>query len=89
VTFSAGRSEQSFEVSALRDSSSNDYTVTVNFDPAALLKGSASFGYTTFRPAERDVPEYNGTTAGVNLAYTLLGSAWTRASRAASDSPTK
>jgi hypothetical protein len=73
LTFSAGRSEQAFKFSP-RDATSNDYTLSVSFDPAALLKGTATFGYTAFDPAAADLPAYNGTTASVNLSYMLLGS---------------
>src|SRR5439155_8123157 len=73
VTFSAGRSEQRFETSLSRNSTSNDYAVQLTFDPAALLKGTASVGYTDFKPQSADLPEYKGTTASVNLTYSPLG----------------
>jgi hypothetical protein len=74
VTFSVGRSDQRFEFSPSRDSTSDNYSVLFSFDPDALLKGSASFGYTDYKPAATDLPRYQGGTFEVDLAYTLLGS---------------
>jgi hypothetical protein len=73
ITFSAGRSEQRF-ASSPRSSRADDYSVSVNFDPAALLKGAATFGYTNYRPDAEDVPGYKGATVDLSLAYALLGS---------------
>lgn len=74
VTFSVGRSEQRFDFATSRDSTSDDYSVSFSFDPAALLKGSASFGYTDYKPQSTTLPGYRGATYEVDLAYTLLGS---------------
>lgn len=74
VTFSAGRSEARFETEPARDYTSDDYSAAVTFDPAALLKGSARFGYTAYRTAAADLEDYNGFTTAVTLGYTLLGS---------------
>jgi hypothetical protein len=71
VTFGAGRTEQRFR-SAARNSASDDYTVSFSFDPAALLKGSVTFGYTNYRPESADLPGYRGSTVDVTLAYELL-----------------
>jgi hypothetical protein len=45
----------------------------VTFDPHALLKGGATFGYRDFKPLSTDLPGYQGATASGNLSYTLLG----------------
>jgi len=74
VTFSAGRAEQRFAFSTSRDSTSDDFSVSLNFDPRALLKGSARFGYTDYRPESADLAGYKGATIEMDLAYTLLGS---------------
>jgi len=74
VTFSGGRSEQRFESEPLRNSKSTDYSVGFLFDPAALIKGSATVGYTVYTPEAPDLAGYRGSTAAVNLTYTLLGS---------------
>lgn len=74
ITFSVGRSEQRFKSTPSRNSTANDYAVGLAFDPAALIKGNATFGYTSYKPASADLPGYKGPTASVGLAYTLLGS---------------
>ena len=48
--------------------------MSFTFDPGALLKGSATFGYTNYKPQSVDLPGFKGATFGVDLAYTLLGS---------------
>jgi hypothetical protein len=73
ITFDAGRSEDRFDVSPLRDSTSTSYGVQLTFDPAALIKGTARFGYRDFEPTVDTVASYQGTTAAVNLSYALLG----------------
>ena len=74
IIFSGGRSQQRFQSAPLRNSTSADYSVGLNFDPAALIKGSAVLGYTVFKPEASDLPGYRGTTAAASLTYTLLGS---------------
>jgi hypothetical protein len=39
----------------------------------ALLKGSASFGYTRFEPDDPNLPGYKGTTGDLDLSYTFAG----------------
>jgi hypothetical protein len=73
VTFSAGRSEQRF-TSSSRSSESDDYSVSFNFDPRALLRGSATFGYTRYKPESADLRGYEGATFDVSLAYALADS---------------
>jgi hypothetical protein len=73
LTFSAGRSEERFVEATSRDADSDEYKLTVNFDPAALLKGSVTFGYTSYKPLSSDLPGYRGVTSAVNLSYSLLG----------------
>ena len=74
LTFSVGRSEERFKFATSRDSTMNSYSVGLSFDPAALIKGSATFGYSSFKPESSDLPGYDGSTADVNVNYTLLGS---------------
>lgn len=74
ITFSGGRSKQRFEFSPTRNSTSDEYSIAVNFDPAALLKGSARVGYTAYKTEAADLEDYKGLTSAVTLAYTLLGS---------------
>jgi hypothetical protein len=73
LSFEAGRSQDRFDFDHLRDSDSTTFTGSIRFDPAALLKGSASFGYRDFRPASSSLPGFRGSTAAVDLSYVLLG----------------
>jgi hypothetical protein len=74
ITIAAQRSQDRFEYSPARNSDSTVLNGTVTFDPAALIKGSATIGYRDFKPADPGVPGYDGLTASANLVYTLLGS---------------
>ena len=74
ITFSVGRSEEHFKSASSRNSTSRDYSVALSFDPAALLKGSATVGYKVYTPESADLADYRGSTAAVGLTYTLLGS---------------
>jgi hypothetical protein len=69
-----GRQEDRFEFDPLRDSNSTRAAVGVNFDPFALIKGSARIGYRRFQPVTATVPGYDGSTAQVDLSYVALGS---------------
>jgi hypothetical protein len=73
VTVQGELTNDRFEFDHLRDSQSRSVTGSIKFDPAALLKGSASFGYLDFTPTSPDVPAYRGSTFVVNLSYVLLG----------------
>ena len=74
MVFSGGRSEQRFKSEPLRNSTSADYSVGLLFDPAALIRGSVTVGYTVYTPEASDLPGYRGSTAEAGLTYTLLGS---------------
>jgi hypothetical protein len=74
VGVSAGREQERFEFSPLRDSDSDKVDFALAFDPFALINGSATFGYRNFKPASPDVPGYSGSTLGINLSYVALGS---------------
>ena len=73
LTFAATRSEDRFEFSSLRDSNSTAATATVNFDPLALVRGSATIGYRDFEPLSSGLSPYEGLTAAANLSYVLFG----------------
>ena len=74
ITFGATRSNDHFEFSPERDANSTSVQTSLAFDPAALMKGGLSFGYTDFQPLAGDLPEFRGFTGSVNLTYVLLGS---------------
>ena len=73
ITFDAGRLEDRFTFSGLRNSTSTTAGAQVTFDPAALIKGSARIGYRNFKPDASNVASYEGSTAAVNLSYAPLG----------------
>lgn len=74
LTLLVGHQWDRFDFSPARDTDSNAVTFTVAFDPFALLKGSATVGYRNFRPADRTLSGFTGTTAAVDLSYVLAGS---------------
>ncbi len=81
ITIEATRSQDRFEYTPARNADSTTLSGTVTFDPAALIKGSATVGYRDFKPSDPAVPGYDGLTASANLVYTLLGSTCASGSR--------
>jgi hypothetical protein len=79
LLFQAGRQEDRFELDPLRDSNSTRLSAAVNFDPFALIKGSARIGYRRFELLNATIPGYDGPTAQVDLSYVALGSTKIRA----------
>ena len=74
LTLDVAREQDRFEFSPLRDSNSTQIAGGVKFDPFALIKGGASFGYRDFQPLSPGLPGYQGSTAAVDLSYVALGS---------------
>jgi hypothetical protein len=74
ISIDAGRQNDRFEFSSLRDSDSTVAGVQLILDPSALIKGSARVGYRDFKPVDKSVPGYQGPTVAVDLSYVLLGS---------------
>jgi hypothetical protein len=66
-----GREE--FAESPERDNGSIRVLPGVEFDPFALLKGSAKVGYRRLDMKSPAIPDYSGLVAAVNLAYVLMG----------------
>jgi hypothetical protein len=73
ITFDVSRVLDRFEFLPARDGDSTQISGGVKFDPAALIKGAATFGYRDFKPASGAVPGYQGSTAAVDLSYVALG----------------
>jgi hypothetical protein len=69
IAVEASAQQDRFEFSPDRDTDSTQVTAGLKFDPAALLKGTATFGYRNFKPASVEVPAYQGSTAAVDLSY--------------------
>jgi hypothetical protein len=73
ISVDAGRSHDRFEFSTARDADSTTASIEVVFDPNALIRGNARFGYRDYQPLASDLTKYRGTTAAVDLTYVLLG----------------
>jgi hypothetical protein len=73
ISVDAGRSHDRFEFSTARDADSTTASIEVVFDPNALIRGNARFGYRDYQPRASDLTKYRGTTAAVDLTYVLLG----------------
>jgi hypothetical protein len=63
-----------FKYDTLRNASSTTIGAAIRFDPAALIKGSATVGYDDYRPDDPGTPGYKGITAMAALSYVFLGS---------------
>ena len=74
IGFEVAKAEDRFEFSTARDSDSTQATGSVTFAPAALISGSAQFGYRRFTPRDPLVPGYRGSTANVSLSHVARGS---------------
>jgi hypothetical protein len=74
IVVDVSREQDRFQFTPERDTDSTLITGGFRFDPAALLKGSATVGYRDFKPLASDVPGYQGFTAAVDLAYIPLES---------------
>jgi hypothetical protein len=73
ISLTGSRTQDRFDLDPLRDANSTSFAGTVAFDPAALIKGSVTFGYRNFQPQSPDLPTYVGTAALVNLSYAIFG----------------
>jgi hypothetical protein len=74
IELNGTRTEDRFDFSELRNSTSTSFNGSVTFDPLALIRGTATFGIRDFTPESPDIPGYTGGTMALDLAYTLLGS---------------
>jgi len=72
ATYSIGQDRFSFD--AVRNAKSSTVGAAVRFDPAALIKGSATVGYFDYKPDDPATPGYKGLTTVVALSYVFLGS---------------
>jgi Putative beta-barrel porin 2 len=74
LTVDAGKEEARFDSNPLRDADSMQVVAGLKFDPAALLRGSATVGYRDFKPISPGLPSYKGSTVAVDLSYVALSS---------------
>jgi len=73
LSLHAGREEERFTLSSVRDADSIRVAGTATFQPRALISGNATVGYRQFSPRSADVRSYQGVTSAVNLSYTRRG----------------
>jgi len=73
VAIDVTRERERFVTSTFRDSDSTKAIGIVNFQPLALINGTASVGIRLFDPVPQDVPAFNGVITAVDLSYSLLG----------------
>jgi hypothetical protein len=74
VSFEVARSIDDFQFRPDRSTQSTRLRARLDFDPVALISGTAQVGYRNFRPDSSEVPEFRGLTAAVGLTYVVLGS---------------
>jgi hypothetical protein len=73
LTLLAEAGKESFSTSPDRDNRSFRIMPGVEFDPFALLKGSARLGVRRLDMQSAQIPDFQGLVASVNLAYVLMG----------------
>jgi hypothetical protein len=66
--------EERFPFSPVRDADTLSLAPGVDFQPRALISGSASVGVRRFEPKSGHLPGYTGLVASANLSYALRGS---------------
>lgn len=69
LLFDVSSETDRFELVPDRDTDSTRVRGGFQFDPFALIAGSAHLGYRDFRPAAPDVPGYAGVIADVDVSY--------------------
>lgn len=67
----ASRSQDRFDFAPTRDADSNQASVSLRFDAAALIRGTATVGVRDYKPLDAGVPDYRGVTSAVDLAYVV------------------
>ncbi len=68
----AGVRKDEFPTAPDRNGENRLALVSLSFDPAAIISGSASFGYQNYLPDDPLVSQYQGMTANVSIRYPLL-----------------
>jgi hypothetical protein len=73
IGVTADRARHRFDSAPERNSESLSITPMVEFNPRALISGSASFGFRQRKFRSGTAPDFNGSVASADLTYTLLG----------------
>jgi hypothetical protein len=69
LAFSLEREQDRFLFSSFRDSDTSRFEAGVEFDPYALISGTARVGFRDFDPVSAETPGYSGVTAAVDVTY--------------------
>ena len=72
MSLTGGREEIRFALSPERDSDSTRAGVTFEFDPQAIITGSASLAYRHFDPSDAGLEAYRGLVSQVSIRYGYL-----------------
>jgi hypothetical protein len=73
VNLRAQLTQERFPFSPIRDADSLTLAPGVEFQPRALISGSASVGVRRFRGSSSQLPDFTGLVANANLSYALRG----------------
>ncbi len=73
VTVRGQLTEERFPFSPIRDADSVSVAPAVEFQPRALISGSASVGVRRFQPKDSRLPDFTGVVASANLSYAFRG----------------
>jgi hypothetical protein len=65
--------QERFPFSPVRDADSLSLVPGVEFQPRALISGSASVGVRRFQPKSGHLPDFTGVVASANLSYAFRG----------------
>lgn len=74
IAVTAEGEQDRFEFTPLRDADSLKLLPSVEFQPDALISGSAAVGVRQFRPRSSAVPAFTGLIMALDLSYLLRGS---------------
>ena len=74
VVFTGEMREERYTFAPARDNDSWSLVPGVEFNPRALISGSAEVGYRQLHGLDELLPDFQGPVAAVDLSYKLLGS---------------
>lgn len=69
MSVTGGQERMRFTLSPERDSDSTRAGVSFDFNPAAIITGTAAFGYRDFKPASPSLAPYRGLVAQATVKY--------------------
>lgn len=69
MALTGGREEMRFDLSPERDSDSTRASLAFEFDPQAIISGTASVGFRDFQPSSAQLASYSGVIAQATIRY--------------------